>query len=317
MEKADRREDRFLRLMAEGATGPLRYHRIRGSARGRALTERYGRTATESRLQGEGTATGWLDLARGAALRLDGSLEGRSYPDSTERGFSRARGLLGIVSPLHDGVVDLSTGWGRLDYRRTPVLDRADRFLSLRYRRAIDRRLDVEAGATFEWLAHGRAAIRQIDSTTFLLSGDQRDRGREAWIALRHLRGWLYEIGLSWKSVRSNSFGYSVGRKAVEGALTGWLPGGLLFQVRGRLEAISYHDPGLERVFLVRAGENTEAAEDNNRLLLALRRGLGERVALEGRLGWFRNESLLVGEFYEKRVGSVGLIWHPVGASDF
>ncbi|MBD3161992.1 MAG: hypothetical protein GF346_06845 [Candidatus Eisenbacteria bacterium] len=317
MEAAAQREDRFLRLLLEGSSGPLRSGRFGGSLLGRALTERYDDTATESRHQGEAVGSGWVELSGRTVLRIHGSAQGRTYPDSTERGFSRARGSAGILAPFGGGRVEISLGTGRLDYRRTTGLDRTDRFLSLRYRREIDERLDVGIQATFDWRDHGRAAIQQVDSTTFVLSGNQEDRGREAWIGARYLRGWFYELGLSWRSVRSNSFGYSVGRKAIEAAVTGWLPGRVLFQARARLEATSYHDADLDRVFLVRTGENTEAAEDNNRLLLRVRRSLGKRVAAEARLSWFRNESLLVGEFYEKRVGSIGLVWHPVGASDF
>jgi hypothetical protein len=88
-------------------------------------------------------------------------------------------------------------------------------------------------------------------------------------------------------------------------------------QLRGRVETTSYRDSGLADVYILRAGENQEAGEDNNSLQLRLRRPIGTGWSIEGRVSWFRNESLLVGSFYRKTVGSLGVVWTPVGSSDF
>ncbi len=98
---------------------------------------------------------------------------------------------------------------------------------------------------------------------------------------------------------------------------SGWLPGRLLLQIRGRAESTSYRDAGLSDVFIFPAGEEQEAGEDNNSLQVRLRRPLGPGMAVEGRISWFRNESLLVGSFYRKTLGSIGVVWTPVGSSDF
>ena len=99
--------------------------------------------------------------------------------------------------------------------------------------------------------------------------------------------------------------------------MSGWLPGSILTQVRGKLESHSYHDAGLDDYFIAREGENLEAVDDNNHFLLRLQRRLGGHVAIEGRYSWFRNETLLAGEFYRKSIGTIGLVFSPVAESDF
>jgi hypothetical protein len=91
----------------------------------------------------------------------------------------------------------------------------------------------------------------------------------------------------------------------------------LLLQLRGRAEWTSYRDHGLSEVFISRLGEEQEAGEDNNSLQVRLRRPVARGWALEGRISWFRNESLLVGSYYRKNLGSIGIVWTPIGASDF
>ncbi len=131
------------------------------------------------------------------------------------------------------------------------------------------------------------------------------------------MTGPLFEISLGWESVRSNSFGYSVGRRSAESAVSGWLPWRVLAQARGRIESTSYHDRDLARVFVLRSGENQEAGDDNNSMILRLRRPIRKGLALDGRVAWFRNESLLVGSFYRKTTATIGVTWAPLGASDF
>jgi hypothetical protein len=145
---------------------------------------------------------------------------------------------------------------------------------------------------------------------------DQRDRAREAQISFRYLRGWLFDASAGWRSVRSNSLGYSLGCKSLEGGVSGWMPTKVLLLVRGRFESVTYHDPGLDRIYVPRS-ENLESSEDNNSLMVRIRRRLIREIVIDGRASWFRNESPFIGLYYKKAVVSLGLSWTPVGTSDF
>ena len=162
-----------------------------------------------------------------------------------------------------------------------------------------------------------RPAIRRVGPDLFETSGHQRDRGRHFEFGLRYLHGWLFEAIAGVESIRSNSFGYSIRRTSLGGGVTGWLPGSVLLQARGRVESVSYRDSGLDRVYIVRAGEDLDSAQDNNSVSVRLERSLLPRVAVEVRSSWFRNESLLVGYHYRKALATIGLVWTPYGASDF
>ena len=220
-------------------------------------------------------------------------------------------------APFRGGRLGAGLSMRRIDYVRTSGVDRRSTAIAFDYRRGVGARTELTARVEFERAQWDRFAIRRVDPVTFIAEGHQSDRRREGRISARHLRGLLFELGLGWESVRSNSFCYSVGRKSVEASVAGWLPGALLFQVKGRAESVSYRDPGLDRVFIFRWAEDVEAGDDSNSLSFRLRRALVRRTSIEGRVAWFRNESLLIGSRYDKTVGSVGLVWTPVGASDF
>jgi hypothetical protein len=279
------------------------------------LTERYTRYPSDSRLQGEGRLELARRIAEQSAVWVSGRLEGRTYPENTVRSYHRAVASLGFGSPFHGGRFNLLWSIRGLDYCRTAYHDRTSRAVVFDYRRAIGDRTDIGALAEFEWSDYGRAAIKYTPPELPTPSGTQRDRAREARLSLRHVRGWLFECDLAWRSNRSNSFGFSTGTRSLEGGVSGWLPGSVLLQIRGRIESTSYRDHGLKDVYIPLEGEELEAAEDNNRLQVRLSRKLSHRLTAEGRISWFRNESLLVGEFYEKALGTLGLVWTPIGKS--
>jgi hypothetical protein len=317
MEKHERQADQFLRLFAEGETGAWRSGPLQALGRIRALTERYHEAPSESRYQAEGGGEITGRVARASTIWASARLEGRAYPDSTERNYGRGQVSLGTSVPLRGGRLSLGTTLGGIDYRRTGSFDRRHEILSAEVGTGAGRRVELRLLTHLEWSRYARSAIKRIGPDQFDLSGRQRDHAREIEIGASFHGAWLIEGGLSWQSVRSNSFGYSVGRKRVGAAISGWLPGEVLFQVRGQLEAVSYHDPGLDRVFIIRTGEDQEAGEDNNFGILRLRRAVYERIALDARYSFYRNESLLVGKFYRKSVVSLGLEWRPFGPSDF
>ncbi len=314
MDAKKRVQDSFLRLMVEASPEPFRSGRQSLGLRARGLTERYFHYASDSRYQVDGSFQANRRTGRTASVWLSGRGEFRSYPDNTDRNFRRGSAALGVAAKARGG--DFSAAWALrgLDYRRTPRFDRRAQAVTLDYRRALHPRIELSATAEFEWSRYSRDAVKQPSEET---TRAQKDRGREARIAVQYMRGWLFETFASWEGVRSNSFGYSLGRRSLGGMASGWVPGKLLLQVRGRIETTSYRDSGLADVYILRAGENQEAGEDNNSLQVRLRRPVGPAWSLEGRISWFRNESLLVGSFYRKTVGSLGVVWTPVGSSDF
>lgn len=317
MEPRLKRSDRFLRLMLDASPDRARYRGFQGAARLRGLAEQYDRYGTESRIQGELTGEVVRGIGRGRTLWLNAWLEGRDYPDSTPRNYGRSSLSAGASAPFHRGRVGAGLSARTIDYRRNPGLDRRSDAFAVDYRRSFANALEAHLWTEFEWSRWNRYAIKQIAPDLFAPSGKQKDRSREIRLTLRYLKGWLYEATLGWESVRSNSFGYSVGRKRIEATVTGWLPGDIMVQMRGRLEGASYHDRDLGRVFVIRSGEDVEAGEDSNSLTIRIRRQLVPRVLLECRGSIFRNESLLVGSRYDKRTASLGLVWTPSGQSDF
>jgi hypothetical protein len=309
--------DRFLRLSAVGIPEPLRWRRFSAGLRLRGLMEQYERLASESRYQGDATLDLQQGLVRGVTVWGSGWAQGRTYPDSTRRNFIRGSFAAGARAPFRGGFVGVGGATRAIDYHRTSRVDRRSGAVTIEYRRPLRRSLDGALLAEFESVRWDRPAIRRVGPDLFDMTGHQRDRGRHFQIGLRYLRGWLFEMTAEIESIRSNSFGYSIRRTSLGGGVTGWLPGSVLVQARGRLESVSYRDSGLDRVYIVREGEDLEAAQDNNNLTLRLERALLPRVALEVRSSWFRNESLLVGYHYRKAVATVGLVWTPYGASDF
>jgi hypothetical protein len=317
MEKRLRLGDRFLRLYAEGETGAWKRGRLRGTARIRGLTERYDQYSSESRFQAEAGGDLSARVSRASSVWTTARIEGRTYPDSTERNYGRGHVTLGSTMPLRRGRLSIGATAGGIDYRRTGSFDLRHEMLSAEFRSGAGSRVDLRLQARLEWGRYGRSAIKRAGTDQFGLSGRQRDRIREIEIGASYLAAWLFEAGASWESVRSNSFGYSLGRKSLIGSVSGWLPGEVMLQVRGRIETVSYHDSGLDRVFIIRTGEDQEAGEDNNHLLVRVRRAIHPRVAIDARFSLFRNESLLVGSFYRKSVTSLGFEWRPWGPTEF
>lgn len=310
----DRRsEDRFLRFLLDASPDPLEYGAYKATARFRGLTERYDRYASESRYQGELTAGVSRRLVRESSLWISGRVEGRSYPDSLLRDFHERRAAFGFGSPFRGGRINISGNVEQIDYRE---FDRRTESIVADYQRRIHPRADLRFLTEFEWSRYSRMAWK-IEEKVLITEGKQRDRSREARLELRYLRRWLFELTASWVSVRSNSFGFSVGRRSFELGVSGWLPGSVLCQLRGKLQSFSYHDAGLDEYFIAREGENLEAVDDNNRFLLRMKRRLGRHVAVEGRFSWFRNETLLAGDFYRKGLATVGLVFSPMGDSEF
>jgi hypothetical protein len=309
--------DRFLRLTGEAVPDPLRRQRFSAGLRLRGLAEKYSRFASESRYQGDAT----LDLRQGLGKKVSAWgtawIQGRTYPDSLVRNFARGSAAVGLQGPLRGGSVGMGIAARGIDYHRTPEVDTRGQAVTIEIRRPLRRSLEGRLVAEFESVRWDRPAIRRVGEDLFETSGHQHDRGRQFQFEFRYLRDWLLEATGGIESIRSNSFGYSIRRLSLEGRATGWLPGSVLLQVGGRIESVTYRDAGLEKVYIVRAGEDLEAAQDNNSFTAQVRRPLLKQVAIEARASWFRNESLLVGYHYRKALAAIALVWVPVGASEF
>jgi hypothetical protein len=278
----------------------------------RALVDRYSRHGSESRDQIEGTVDLQEKLRNSSVVWASGRVEYRSYPDSLRRNYQRGTYALGIRTPFRGGSFTLGGSGRGIDFNGTPGYDRRSRAFSISYRHALTHEAEITGTTEFESSHWSRPAFDDRNASKGFV---QKDQGRQALIGFRYLHKWLFDLTLGWESIRSNSYGYSLARRSAEGGISGWIPGSLLLQLRGRIEGISYRDHDLAGVFL-RNG-NVEANEDDNSLLLRLRRSLSRELAVEGRASWFRNRSPFVGLYYKKAVGSFGLVWTPIGISDF
>ena len=72
----------------------------------------------------------------------------------------------------------------------------------------------------------------------------------------------------------------------------------------------------LRHVSVTRTGE-IEAGDDDNTIVLRVARPLGHRWDLDARIGWYRNEALLLGVYYRKQVISLGVSQNFGSASSF
>ncbi len=311
--EADRKSDSFLRILTELSSGPLRKGDFAGIGGMRVLLDRYNRYGSESRDQLEGNVDIQRRLHNSIAVWASGRAEFRSYPDSLRRNYQRGTYALGIRAPFRGGSITFGGSGRGIDFNDTPGFDCHSRAFTVSYWHTLARDMEFTGTAEFESSRWARPAY----DVSGPKSVHQKDQGRQGLASVRYLHGWLLDVTLGWESVRSNSYGYSLGRKSVEGGVSGWLPGAVLLQIRGRKEWVSYRDHDLDLLFWIPQNVNVEANEDNNSILMRLRRSLTRELAIEGRASWFRNESPFVGLYYRKAVGSFGLVWTPIGTSEF
>ena len=227
MDAKERVEDGFLRLLVEASPEPFRAGKRSLGVRARGLTERYFTYASDSRYQAEGSFQATQQTGRVAAVWLSGRGEFRTYPDSTDRNYRRGSTALGVAAKVRGGELNVAWAVRGLDYRRTSRFDRSAQALTLEVRRPLHPRVDLTATAEFEWSRYGRDAIRDPSVEAEGDARHQKDRGREAQLGIQVMRGWLFEGFAAWEAVRSNSFGYSLGRRSLSAMASGWLPGGV------------------------------------------------------------------------------------------
>lgn len=280
----------------------------------RGFTERYVERTEESRQQGEvRLALGLPVGARGARIRLEAGSSRRAYPDSTLRNFRRAWVHASGVLPLGpDGTLRPMLQVWSLDFRRTPRRDQFGRALDLAYERPLGIRWSGQFGLELGGVQHGRASIQrnsESDLEEFVLGPDQRDTYRHLHVSARFLRKILARLQYGLRSQRSNSFGSSFDRHELSWLVAAPLRAGVSLQLYGNLENTHYTDRDLDDVYILRAGEESEAGQDNNQIVAGVSRPLGRHWHLDLRHGWYRNESLLIGTYYSKRILTLSLSW--------
>lgn len=322
---SERREsDSFFRLQGEAEV--LRRSdgwasAIGGSIRG--FTERYDQLENEGRNQGEVRLFGHFRFGRpGLLVRALGGWRGRDYPDSTMRNFERRWGsLLGQLRVGPRGVFRPEVTVWSLDFNRTKDRDQVGVDLDLTYELPVGSRVRVHGGFGFGGVDYDRASL-QVETTPDgelipELGPPQDDTYRALRLGGQYLRGFLVQLQYTLRGQSSNSFGSSYRRHEIRWLLSGSLPLGISGQFYGNVESTHYTDDNLEEVFVLRAGEEQEAGEDNNLVALQASRALRRGWRAFVRHSWFENESLFVGNFYEKRVWTLGVSWETDEFSGF
>src|SRR5690606_37933558 len=185
---------------------------------------------------------------------------------------------------------------------------------------AVRRNLSATLGLEVGGIRFQRKSLqveKRDGKSTVTLGPDQRDDHRLVRIGARYLSRMLVQLEYGFRSHRSNSIGSSFRRHEVRWLLSRSRPWGWPGQASGRLESTADTDEDLADLIVIRVGEEEEASDDNNVFALQVGRPLPEGWRLQVRHSWYRNESLLVGDYYEKRVWTFALSWESAGFTGF
>ncbi|MCK4303262.1 MAG: hypothetical protein KAY24_03395 [Candidatus Eisenbacteria sp.] len=167
-------------------------------------------------------------------------------------------------------------------------------------RRSIGGRWQVLAGADWGQIKYDRAVVKEPIAGEMRFSEDnQRDRSLLCVARLSRKGLPLLSLSYGYRTIWSNSFGFSLQRHELGLLASCMLPRRFSLQLIGRLEDTRYEEPGYI-IFL--PAEETEDPDlgARNGLTLQLRRPLGEGWSGEVRASWHRNEALVLRRFYEK-----------------
>lgn len=248
-------------------------------------------------------------------MQITGSLFDQSYPDSLNRDYQRRRVEISFRKTFESRLslsIHGDTRW--LDYRETQRTDEKGWGIRL------------AGGHPLRWGWHGEGTFRigedrfgrrslkprrepEGDHYEYELGPDQKDGVRTVGLSLRRLRPFIFRTGYTLTARSSNSFGFSQIRHEFSMLASLALPWTMDLQILGTLQSARYTDSGIDTVYVLRAGEDVEARDDNNSLTLRLRRPLRDGPIIELRAAWYRNESLLVGRYYDKWQVGWALRW--------
>lgn len=325
LDPARREGDSFLRILGEGTAGRTGlFLGSTGELNARMFVERYTTQPREDRAHGE-VRLAWDRSGPGvsARTRIEGGFGARDYPDSTSRNYRRGWGRLSSGFRLGpSGTLVPRLEYWTLDFSRTPRRDQSGARFDLAYEIPLRSWLVLQPGLELGGIRHGLSSIQLVSRRPDeppeldLETPDRHDTYRVAHLSLRVLRRGVVRFQYAFRSQGSNSIDAALQRHEFRWLISQSLPLGLVGQLYGNLEHTKYTDRDLDRVLVLRSGE-LEAGEDDNTVALRMSRYLGRGWAVDGRHSWYRNESLLIQNYYRKQVWTFGLSWEAGRLSAF
>lgn len=287
--------------------------RVEAAARG--LLEQYEAEREEDRRQGE-LSLSWSASEPAARRRIsvDGGVRGRDYPDSSRRAHWQAwaRAAGGVPVGPHGSLLGRLQVW-TLEFRRTQRRDRNGLGFELAYEHPLHRRWTAVGGIELGSAEHGFPSLRIAPEAsgqpgTPVWGRDREDHARFAHLGLRKTGKILVQARYGFRSQRSNSIDGRYRRHEVSWVLAGPLVLGASGQFVGQIGWTRYTDPALDDYVITRVGE-IEAGDEDNTVAVRISRPLGGGLSADLRVGWYRNESATVAEYYEKTVTTLGIGW--------
>jgi hypothetical protein len=274
----------------------------------RGLAESFQDYPSEDRRQGE-VGLSW-DLASPAArhrLNLEAGYGLRAYPDSSSRGHHRAWGrVIGVVPVGPRGsLIGRLDAW-QLDFRRLPGTDQTGADFDLSCEHPWGRRLVLRGGIELGTVRHRSMSLRILGvlPDTSVYGADRRDHYRFVHVGCRMTGRLVVQVQAGIRMQASNSLDGVLHRPEVTWLVSRPLGCRVIGQFYGNLEHTAY--TALRYRPVTRTGE-IEVGDDDNTVVLRLTRPIGHGWDLDARLGWYRNEALLVGVYYRKQVASLGI----------
>jgi len=315
----------FLRLQAEGRVlfGGLP-QRGRAEFTARALGERYDERPDEDRHQGEVAGALYFADARGARrIGVETGLRARDYRAEASRNYWRgwARVTGGLPAGPRGSLIGRFDFW-TLDFRRTWQRDRSGVSIELAYEHPLVARTVISGGLELGSIRHGAQTIQADLSSVsvppqFLVGPNRReDDLRVAHIGVRRLGRVLLRLQYAFRSQGSNSIDGEYRRHELAWLVSAGLPWSLHGQCFGNWGHTEFTNSSLDDFTVPRVGE-IEAGEDDNTLAVRLSRPVLPGWTADLRLSWYRNESVAVGEYYDKTVATAGLSWELGDPSGF
>ena len=316
--------DSFFRFQGEAqiATprlGPL----VQTSLFLRGFTERYSQQADEGRNQGEARFRTQMPLGQKGGLGiLEAGIRARDYPDSTSRNFSRSWFRFASRFPLGPrGTFRPELFYWTLDYNRTLERDQAGFEVALAYDWRFQPRLTGTLGFELTSQDYDRPSLQ----ANYTAEGElelnfgpkQSDSARFLRLNLRYVSRGLIQVQYGFRGQSSNSVGSSFRQHELRWLVSKPLRWRISGQCFGTWETTRYRGDDLDDIFILRAGEEQEAADDSNHIALQLSRPLKVGLRASARYSWYKNESLLVGSFYKKQVATLTLSWEAGRLSGF
>lgn len=174
-----------------------------------------------------------------------------------------------------------------------------------------DSSLETRASYSFDRVRYpGRGALERGDQPQDITGVDrprQEDRVHELAAEIE----WFGPVGIlaeyRFRFNDSNSFGFENFSHNVGIQVLRQLPWGMLVQAYGQVELRTYTEP----VPVLPAGSLDVGEPEDNVLLLRLVKDISEGYSVEARYARYRNESIILNDFYSKNIYSIGVTIRP------